>query len=202
MEPLVHPSELNVWSRFRQARRLHRETSRSKNSDWYRSALELDTQLHLFVESGAVLTAQLRQHSTEGAAWSEVDAPPLTVEGDDLDNYLKEFRSKHLGSRIKSLGVILHLADEFAISELKPFPEPPEDLSVVRDQLHLTPKEVLEDQSVSVEDLSFRLFPYAGPESSAYPGAAITISKPHEEFLHALRDFGERSRIPIRTAAW
>ena len=199
MESLVHPSELSVWHRFLQARRLHRETSRSKNRDWYRPALELDTQLHLFVEGDKIQTARLR--TTSNDTWTEVDAPPMSVEGDDLTNFLQEFRKTHLGSKVKSLGVILHLADEFAISELAPFHEPPEDLGVVRDQLFFTPAEVLEDQSVSDDDLSFRLFPYTGLANPTVPGAAITISKQHQEFLQRMRAFGDECKIPVRTVA-
>jgi hypothetical protein len=201
MEPLVHPSELKTWPRFLQARRLHRETSRSRNLDWYRAALDLEIQLHLFAENGAILVARLRCKSADRVVWSEVDCPPLTADEEELENYLRDFRAKHLDGKVKSLGVILHLADEFAISELKPFVEPPEDLGSIRDQLEVIPKEVLEDQSVSVDDLSFRLFPYAGPSSATYPGAAITISRQHERFLHALRQFGEQIKLPVRTAA-
>lgn len=201
MEPLAHPSELNIWQRYKQVRRLHRETTRSRNRDWYRPALDLEVQLHLFVENGAVLFARLRRESENGATWTEVDCPPLMAEEEELKSHLAEFRLKHLDSKVNSLGVVLHLADEFAISELRPFPEPPEDLGHLRDQLQFAPKDVLEDQSVSVDDLSFRLFPYAGPSSDKYPGAAITISRQHERFLKIFRQFGEEIRLPVRTTA-
>ena len=59
MESLVHPTQLSVWQRFLQARRLHRETSRSKNSDWFRNALELECQLHLFLEGDEISEAHV-----------------------------------------------------------------------------------------------------------------------------------------------
>ena len=201
MDSLVHPSELSIWHRFLQARRLHRETSRSRNTDWYRHALELDLQLHLFVEGAEIRAAHVARRTANGFDWKPVAAPQLETEAGELQAYLKEFRSDHLTRGVRSLGVILHLGDEFAISELAPFNEAPEDLGLIRDQLVLEPQEVLEDQSVSAEDLSFRFFPYAGTVNENRPGAAITISRRHQEFLRHFRAFGEQINLPVRTAA-
>ena len=229
MDKLVHPSELNEWQRFRQARRLHKETSRSKNLDWYRSALDLGCQLHLFVEGNAITDSWLvikqdkkdKKDKDPSYEWVQVSPPelvtepepeepvdprakaPAAVEGpqDSLDEYFAGLREHLKQAKARSLGVILHLADEFATSELAPMHEHPDNFDELRAQLIEDPEKVLQDHSTSSEETSYRLYPYPGNESLNMLGSAITISRKHHYFLRRLREVGEDAKFPVRTIA-
>ncbi len=205
MDALVHPTQLSVWQRFLQARRLHRETSRSKNPDWYRSALLLDCQLHLFVEGDEIADAHICDRRGPEAKWSKVTPPPLKLEDDDAEETLKEYitnlRAKQFSGKPRSLGVVLFLADEFAISELTRVTEPPEDLGELGRRLVGNPQELLEDHSVSGDDFSYRLVPYPGAAPGQLFGAAITIARKHQGYLRLFRRVGEAMNVPVQTAA-
>ncbi len=200
MDSLVHPTQLSVWQRFLQARRLHRETARSKNPDWYCEALELECQLHLFLEGDDISEAQICSGKDPRKNWIQVEAPSLQASEEELQEFITGIRGKFQGTP-RSLGVVLHLADEFAISELARANERPEDLGVLSAQLTNAPKEVLEDHSISMEELSFRLFPYAGARAGQLFGSAITISRKHQSYLQQVRRIGESMNFPIRTCA-
>jgi|GEM_PF-815200 len=201
MEPLVHPSELSIWQVFLQARRLNRETSRSKNPDWYKSPAELTAQLHLFVEGDAIVRASFRSRTGGAVVWADVEAPSLEESDDGIKDYFATIFGSHLKKKHRSLGVILHLADEFAISELASFSEAPEDYNELRERLQADPREVIEDHSVTVDDLSFRLMPYRGQDKTPFAGVAITVSRKHHEMLRQFRICGEQANFPVRTTA-
>ncbi|NNM30446.1 MAG: hypothetical protein HKO57_13070, partial [Akkermansiaceae bacterium] len=201
MDTLLHPSELSTWQRFVQARRLHKQSSRSRNPDWFRPALELGSQLHLFVEGSSITAARLGVKEGAGTTWTRIDSPRLDIETEDLRTFLAKLRAEHLSGKARSLGVVLHLADEFAISELAPQQDEPEDLATFRETLRNAPETLLDDQNISGSELSFRFFPYPGTEDESQPGAAITISRKHQAFLRQFREIGEEMKFPIRTAA-
>ena len=200
MEALVHPSQLTTWQRFLQARRLHRETTRSRSLDWYRDALDLECQLHLFLDGEDISEAHICFGREARKTWARVAIPSLQAGEQEVMEYLAGIRS-HFASGMKSLGVILHVADEFAISELARTSEHPEDLGDLREKLVNEPKTVLEDHSDSVEDLSFRLFPYPGAKPGQQFGSAITISRRCQSYLRQIRSVGQALNFPIRTCA-
>ena len=200
MEVLVHPAQLTTWQRFLQARRLHRETTRSRNLDWYREALDLECQLHLFLEGEDISAAHICYGKDDRKTWARVALPSLQAGEQEVMEYLAGIRS-HFDGRMKSLAVILHVADEFAISELRGASERPEDLGVLSEKLVHEPKAVLEDHSDSVEDFSFRLFPYPGARPGQQFGSAITISRRCHTYLRQIRNVGQVLNFPIRTCA-
>lgn len=232
VEKLVHPSELSEWQRYVQARRLHRETSRSSNRDWYRSALDLGCQLHLFVEGDAITDSWLAvrkerkdKKDKKGRKefvleWMPVPPPELVPEPDDgeeaeqktkgaqeekpedsLAEYFSEIQEHLKKAKAKSLGVVLHLADEFATSELAPMHEHPEDFEELRTSLISDPEKVLQDHSTSADETSYRLYPYPGNEALNMLGSAISISRRHQHFLRRFREVGEDAKFPVRTIA-
>lgn len=200
MDALVPPAQLSAWQRFLQARRLHRETTRSKNVDWYRDALELECQLHLFLEGEEISEAHICFGKEGRKNWVRVSTPSLQASEEEIGEYISEIRGEFNG-KPRSLAVILHLADEFAISELARANECPEDLKALSNQLINTPQEVLEDHSISVDELSFRLLPYPGAQSGQLFGCAITISRKCQAYLRQIRAISETLNFPIRTCA-
>ena len=200
MDYLVHPARLSAWQRFLQARRLHRETTRSKNHDWYRDALDLECQLHLFLEGEDISEAHICSGKDARKNWTRVSTPSLQAGEEELKEYISQVRREFDG-KPRSLAVILHLADEFAISEISGAHERPEDLNDLSNRLINEPQGVLEDHSISVEELSFRLFPYPGAKAGQQFGSAITISRKCHSYLRQIRAVSEALNFPIRTCA-
>ncbi len=68
-----------------------------------RSALELDVQLHLFVEDSEIRAAQLACRTADAVGWTAVTPPSLAADPEELQEYFKEFRSEHLTRKTGSL---------------------------------------------------------------------------------------------------
>lgn len=198
MNPLKHPAEINPFQQYRQAKQIYRKTSRAKNPDWYRDALDLDYQLHIRTD-GAGVSAYL--YDKKENLWAH--GPALT-EAKLLD---PEAMVAYAGEAVKhvrstggsSLGVILHIADEFSLTEIKPEFEDREALLTLREAAANDPASILAD-SVDPEHSSWRILPYFSPESPAI-ATAVTISRRHDPMLAAIRELGNTEDFPVITAA-
>lgn len=95
-----------------------------------------------------------------------------------------------------SLGVVIHIADEFATAELKPELDNPGVLNDLREKAFQAPAEILDDSSVPESQASWRVMPYPA-EGSEVIGSTITISTRLENFISTLRTFGENKNFPI-----
>ncbi len=195
----LHPAGLNPFNRFRQATRILRGTTRASNKAWYQSALELDFQLHLRTD-GIHFDAwyyDSRSHSWSVApAWDET----FLSEPEKAVALAKEAISRTHQAKSSGVGVILHLADEFATAELKPELDNPGALNDLRQQVETGPDKVLADTSLSADEYAWRLLPYpaAGSETIA---TAITLSRRYAPLLDAFRRAGEEANSPVVTRA-
>ncbi len=97
-----------------------------------------------------------------------------------------------------SLGVILHVADEFATTELKPELDNPASLPDLRASAVFDPGSILEDSSILADQSSWRVIPYPAAGSSVI-GTTITLSKQYEPLFTLLRQAGEEENFPIVT---
>jgi hypothetical protein len=98
-----------------------------------------------------------------------------------------------------SLGVVLHVADEFTLTEIKPELHERELLQQLRQQTVDDPASVLADY-IQADQSSWRLLPYFSPASHSI-ATAVTISKRHAPALEALRALGEQEDFPVITCA-
>lgn len=192
-----HPAGLNPWQRFRQAGAILRGTSRASNPAWYLSALELDLQLHLRAD-GSRIDSRLFDRRTgqwsAGPAVNDSAATDLTL----VPAFAAEVIAAAQRANANSIGVILHLADEFATSELKPELDNPGALAELRKTIQDDPKSVLDDSSVSAADSSWRLIPYPAAGSDMI-ATTICISRVWSAFLAELRKAGEQQNFPVIT---
>ncbi len=199
MANFQHPASLNPLQQFAQACSILRNTTRASNPAWYQDALELNLQLHIRAD-GAGISAYY--HDRKKSQWS---AGPL-LSADTLDDHAKLDALivdilKHAKScAAPSLGVVLHVADEFATTELKPELNNPAALGDLREAAIADPGSILEDSSILADQASWRVIPYPAAGSEVI-GTTITISKQHAEFLTALREAGEHANFPIITHA-
>jgi hypothetical protein len=194
-----HPATLTALQQFRQAKSIHRHSSRASNPAWYREALDLDTQLHFRVD-GISITAFFHQVSTN--RWSP--APTLSAEIIQdpalLERYTDEVLSLARAERADGLGIILHLADEFATTELKPEFAHTSDLAEIRAAAFVNPTSIVADSSIPASEASWRVLPYpaAGAETI---GTTITTSRRHTALLETFRRAGESANFPVATIA-
>ena len=191
-----HPSELNALQQYRQAAAILRGTSRASNDCWYRQALDLDFQLHIR-DDGETLESWT--FHAPSSTWAP--GPKLGTDGPELES-VPAIAADIIASARKAgcnaVGVVIHVADEFAITELKPDLDNPGALAELRETIVLDPKSILDDSSLSPEHHSWRLLPYpaAGSESIA---TVIALTRRLEPFVSALREYGVSKNFPVRT---
>ncbi|PAW65126.1 MAG: hypothetical protein B9S38_15645 [Verrucomicrobiia bacterium Tous-C4TDCM] len=194
-----HPAGLNPLQRFRQAGAILRGTSRAANSGWYQSALELDLQLHLRVDGNRLdsflYDARSKQWSA-GPAIQEEFATDLTL----VPAFAAEVIACAQKTGTSAIGVVLHIADEFATSELKPELDNPGALGELRTTVENDPKAVLDDSSVSATESAWRLIPYPAAGSEAI-ATTVCISRHWSGFLDELRKISEEKNFPVITRA-
>lgn len=113
-----------------------------------------------------------------------------------LPGIVKHTRS--LGA--KSLGVVLHIADEFATAELNPGITNLDSLEELRAASQYDPSSILADTSIPADQASWRIMPYAADQRGPV-GTAISLSRQYEPLLNAFRNIGEEENFPVITQA-
>ena len=176
-----------------------RHTTRASNPAWYQAALELDLQLHIRVDGPTVSSFFFSRSKTQwskGPALTEADLrEPAKMEACAAE-ILKQTRAL----KASSLGVILHLADEFATAELKPALDNPAALPDLREAAFQKPASILDDSSIPPEQNSWRVLPYPA-QGSGVIGTTVTLSRQYAPFLRALHQAGEAHNFPLITHA-
>lgn len=199
MATFQHPASLNVLQQFRQACSILRNTTRASNPAWYQDALELNLQLHLRPDGPGIATFYFDRKQDQ---WSAGPALSEEIIGDSgkLDTLIAEILSTTRSKGATSLGVILHIADEFATTELKPELDNPASLTDLRDAAVNDPDSILDDSSMLASQASWRVLPYPATGSETI-GTTVTLSRQHAELLAALREAGEKQSFPVITHA-
>jgi hypothetical protein len=196
---IQHPASLNALQQYRQARSILRHTSRASNPAWYQDALDLDFQLHIRLD-GSQITAFY--FNRKKAQWTA--GPSFTDEilrdASKLEALLTEILKHSRSQKASSLGVILHVADEFATAELKRELNNPAALPELRETATYNPASIIEDASILTDQASWRVIPYpaTGGEVMA---TTVTISRKYADILTAFRNAGNQANFPIITQA-
>lgn len=199
MATFQHPSALNPLQRYSQACAILRSTSRARNDAWYKESPELDFQIHLRTDGVEVVS---RAYDRKSDTWME--GPSLDEETlkttDKAIAFAKEVVEFARKNRASSVGIILHVADEFATTELKPELNNPGALADLRITAEKDPASILDDSSIPPEQNSWRVLPYPAAGSEAI-ATTITLSKLYAPFLQQLRSAGEAANFPVVTQA-
>lgn len=182
---------------FAHARTLLKKTSRGKNAAWYREAVQLDHQLHLFESTHGFLS--FFHNSSSGEI---VSLKVLSSENAEevVPSYFEYLKTEVLPEKSRGLGVILHLNHEASVFE---FPRqewatthPGKSL---RELIAEDPAEVLQDRTLAESTLSFRVFPTPAHPNVEESSCAIAVSSRGEDLLAAFRNMGASEDYPIRT---
>jgi hypothetical protein len=199
MATLSHPASLNPLKQFAQAHNVLRRTSRASNPAWYQEANELAFQVHIRVDGPQIATFYFDQKKN---LWST--GPTLTEETLNDPSKIAPFANEVLrysrSQGATALGVILHIADEFAIAELKPEFDNPAALNDLREKATLDPTSILEDSSVQADQSAWRVLPYPAAGSASI-ATTIALSRHYAPFFEALRLLAEQANYPIITSA-
>lgn len=199
MEKYLHPSILSPFKRYKQIGSLIGSTTRASNPDWHVEALGLNQQLHLRIDGSTIVSFyhdKLKNRWSNGPALTEevlYDAIKLGAFISEVVRYAKSQGSQ-------SLGVVLHVADEFALSELKAEFENPAVLAELKCIAVTDPGSILQDSSVVAEQAAWRVLPYPAGGSAAI-GTAITVSQHYAPLFKLLRETSEAENFPIITHA-
>ena len=199
MATFVHPSSLNKFRLFTQACAVLRNTTRATNPSWYQEALDLDTQIHIRVDGPTVssflyLRSANTWHPGPTLAESSLRDPAQMTE---TANAALRLAQSH---KATSLGVILHIADEFATAELKPELDNPASLPDLRDAAAKDPASILDDSSIPPEQNSWRVIPYPA-QGSQNIGTTVSLTRQYSAFLEVFREAGESNNFPIIACA-
>jgi hypothetical protein len=194
-----HPESLNAWQRFSQARAVLRQTTHASNPAWYQDAVALDAQLHLRVDGLSVATFVYTRSKNDWHPGPKFDETCLRDPA-KMDATAEEILKLARTRKFSALGVVLHLADEFATAELKPELDNPAALPDLRDAAVQDPLAILDDSSVSPDQHAWRVLPYFA-QGSPTIGTTITVSRQHAPFLAAVRQAGETHNFPLITRA-
>lgn len=199
MSTFQHPASLNPLQQYGQACSILANTTRASNHAWYQDALDLSFQLHIRPEGPCISCFYFDQKKDQ---WSL--GPLLTDEilsdPAKLDAFIAEAMRFTRATGAKALGVILHIADDFAITELKPEFNNPDSLHDLRDAALHDPVSILEDSSILKDQASWRVLPYPATGSDVI-GTTVTISLQYAPLFAIFREISERQNFPIITHA-
>lgn len=205
MITITDPSELKPEDIYRQARLVAAKTSRGSDRNWYREAFDLPCQWHLWFDGGReVVSATFSRQDNSWRTGPVIHLANLTTADGTADLLGELISSRFFSQTPKALGVILHVADEFALASLKQSTdsagEAGDDMDILRFNLIDDPLESLADKDVSLETTSWRLLPLWGATPGSPRGTAIALSRSREAFLREVLAHGEERRLPIRVA--
>lgn len=195
MATIRHPKSLNPWQQYRQACTIYGNTSRAKNPAWYQNALDLDLQLHLRPDGPVTVSAYYNRKTSSWTPGPDISEEILRNEEQSESLIAGIIKYAH-GQQAHAIGVILHVADEFATSELNPQLDNPAALAEMRKAAIENPVSILEDTTVDTNLASWRVLPYAAAGSESI-GTTITITKQFAPFFALLRKAGENANFPI-----
>lgn len=199
MATFKHPASLNALQQFSQACTILRSTTRASNPAWYQDALDLNFQLHIRPDGSQISAFYFDRKKN---LWS--NGPTITEETLDdpskLDLLIAEVLRHARANSATSLGVVLHIADEFATTELKPELDNPAALPDLRETAIHDPASILEDSSITADQASWRVLPYPATGSDVI-GTTVTLSRQYAPLLTAFRQTGENANFPVVTHA-
>ena len=119
MISISDPSELKPADVYKQARLVASKTSRSSDKNWYKDALDLPWQWHLWFDGGREVTSATFSRSDH--TWRpgpEIPLSSLTTSEGTADLMGELLSTRFFAQKPSALGIVLHVADEFALASL------------------------------------------------------------------------------------
>lgn len=172
-----------------------RQTSRASNAAWYKDALDLPYQLHIRAD-GSEVVALYHDKSKNAWAHGPVLTPDSLLDPERVASLAADIIRSARSHGANSIGVVLHIADEFATAELKPELDNPGALDEIRASAIQEPASILADSNVSTDQFSWRLIPYPASGGETI-GTTIVLGKQYADLVQGLRKAGEEANFPL-----
>ncbi len=176
-----------------------KNTSRATNPAWYRDALELPFQLHIRTDGASTTSFYYDQKQS---LWSP--GPKLSDGSLHDPGQLEEVAAEALrfvrAQGGSALGLILHIADEFATTDIKPELNSGADLAELRQAAISDPESILEDSSIQADQSAWRVLPYLAGAGDRI-ATTVTVSRQYAPLITLFREVGENENFPIITLA-
>lgn len=153
--------------------------------------------MHVHVDGVSVHSFFYDRSSNEWSEGLPISENTLSSE-EETELFANELLKKVRSLKGSSVGVVVHVADEFATAELKPELDNPAALNDLRETAYNSPGEILDDSSIPSDQASWRVFPYPAAGSEVI-GTTITFSRRLERFVANLRNVGNDRNFPIIT---
>jgi hypothetical protein len=194
-----HPSFLSSLQQYKQARSILKITGRTNNPAWYQESLEQNLQLHIRTDGMSIATIYYDRTSFQ---WSQ--GPYLTEEilrdPARRDSFVAETLEQARQSGATSLGVILHVGDDFATTELRQEFNNAGSLNDLRQAAIDEPASILADSSIQADQSSWRVFPYPAAKGGSI-GTAVTMTQQYAPLFESFRLASENAKFPMITHA-
>lgn len=162
---------------------------------WYQDALDLTFQLHIRADGASISAFYFDRKK---GTWTV--GPTLNDEvlhdPAKLDAIIAEALRFSRSNGATALGIILHIADEFATTELKPDLNNPAALPDLRETAISDPGSILEDSSIQADKAVWRVIPYPAAGSEVI-GTTVTLTRQYAPFFNTIREFSEKENFPI-----
>ena len=200
-------SPLKVYS---QTKQILKNTSRSKNADWYKSATEINLQWHIWVGSYSVSTAI---YNLSQNLWFDGPLlPQMSFDKDEVGNptnldeasrnglhdlLRRILATREFGDKATSLGIIFHLAESIRIRDLSPDFSSDIDFEGVNELLITAPEVALGDDPLSNEEGCWRLLPLPGAPENSRRSLAVQVSSQYKPIVAELREYGVLRNLPV-----
>ena len=159
--------------------------------------MDLDFQIHIRFDGTSIVSFLYNRPQNE---WGKGTPLPeqLLLEKERATAFGEELLEKARAAKVGAVGVVIHVADEFATAELKQELNSPSVLNELREQAYSTPAQILDDSSVPVDQAAWRVLPYPAAGSDTI-GTTISLSRRLDPFLNVLREISEAQNFPIIT---
>jgi hypothetical protein len=194
-----HPASLNPFKQFMQGWQILKHTSRATHPAWYREALELPYQLHIRTDGASILSFYYDQKQSLWSPGPKLNDGSLHDPG-QLEEVAAEALRFVRSQGGTALGLILHIADEFATTDIKPELHKNADLAELRLAAINDPESILEDSSIQADQSAWRVLPYPATAGDRI-GTTVTVSRQYAPLITLFREVGENENFPIITLA-
>ncbi|MAS95816.1 MAG: hypothetical protein CMO55_21645 [Verrucomicrobiales bacterium] len=203
-------TKANPLKIYRQAKRILKSTSRARNADWYKTAEELPLQWHLWIGAHRVVSAIY--NSAQNQWFEGPQIPDVSFDIDENGNHtglddgsrnlvhelLRQILStKEFGKKPKSLGISIHLANDFRVRDLAPDFSADTDFNALNELLVSAPDIALGDDTILKSDGNWRLLPLLGVKDSDKRSVAVQVTNQLELVAKEFREYGEMRNMPI-----
>lgn len=183
MIEIVDPLELAEEKRFKQLKAINQAVAKGEIQQ---DALQEELQWHIIYGINPSHGCFLFRKSTGEWATLAPLLPTILSSPQKIRDYINEILAHEWLQGRKQFGMVLHMAEEFATTEVPLSSQPDEEEQLeIRRSLIVNPLDWLKDSTLDAEQMAWRALLYDGNKRPPY-AVAVTVNRHYEEFLAKL----------------